>query len=124
VPSRPKRTALVVEDDAQLRDLYRVALRQLGFVVTATSDGVEALRYLDTTTPNLIVLDLGLPRLSGRDVQREIAAHPETHKIAIIVVTGEDTHIPNPSDYACVLRKPIALETLAAAVQKCVGHAV
>jgi DNA-binding response OmpR family regulator len=124
VPWRPKRTALVVEDDAQLRDLYRVALRQLGFVVAAASDGVEALRHLEATTPNLIILDLGLPRLSGRDVQREIAAHREIRDVPIIVVTGEDTLIPNPSDYACVLRKPIDLETLAAAIQKCLGHAV
>ena len=120
--SRPTCTALVVEDDAQLRELYRTALRQLGCAVAAFGDGVEALRYLEGATPDVIVLDIGLPRLGGRDLQREIDAHPESRAVPIIVVTGADTPIPNPSDYACVLRKPLELEALVAAVQKCLGR--
>jgi DNA-binding response OmpR family regulator len=96
-----------VEDDAQLRDLYRTALRQVGFSIAAVGDGVEALGYLEAAVPDVIVLDIGLPQLNGLDLQREIDAHAETCDIPIIVVTGGDTPVPNPSDYACVLRKPI-----------------
>ena len=57
-------------------------------------------------------------------MQRAIDAHPEIRVVPISVVTGSDTPIPHPSDYACVLRKPIELEALVAAVQKWVGRGV
>lgn len=57
-------------------------------------------------------------------MQRAIDAHPEIRAVPISVVTGLDTPIPHPSDYACVLRKPIELEALVAAVQKWVGRGV
>lgn len=121
MPSPRRPTVLIVEDDAQLRTLYRAALTVAGYVVIAVEDGVDALRHLDATGPDAVVLDLGLPRLHGRDVQREIASHSETRAIPIIVVTGSETDDLNASDYACILRKPIDLHTLVAAVQRCLN---
>lgn len=110
---------MVVEDDPQLRRLYRDALRLIGgYAVVAAEDGIAALRYCDAATPEAVVLDLGLPRLSGRDVQQELATHRETRHIPIIVVTGDSSAL-NVSDFACVLRKPIDVADLVAAVQRC-----
>jgi CheY-like chemotaxis protein len=53
------------------------------------ADGIEALYQLDSELPDLVVLDLGLPRLSGRDVQQDIFANPRTRHIPILVVTGD-----------------------------------
>jgi CheY-like chemotaxis protein len=64
------------------------------------------------------VLDLGLPRLDGRDVQRELAAQPRTRRIPIVVVTGQTANI-NEQDFACVLHKPIQPDALVSAVQNC-----
>lgn len=108
-----------MEDDPQLRMLYRSVLTAAGYVVVAVEDGVDALRHLDANGPDAVVLDLGLPRLHGRDVQREIAAHSDTRAIPIIVVTGGDTGDLTASDYACILRKPIDPESLVEAVQRC-----
>jgi DNA-binding response OmpR family regulator len=113
---------LVVEDDPQLRELYRSALIHAGYAVVAVEDGVDALRYLDAKTPAAVVLDMGLPRLNGRDVQREMAAHRLTEHIPIIVVTGQTMDI-DERDYACVLRKPIDPESLTTAVQSCLRRA-
>jgi DNA-binding response OmpR family regulator len=99
--------------------MYRAALSVAGFATIAVGDGIEALRYLDTQAPHAVVLDLGLPRLGGLDVQQEIAAHAETRDIPIVVVTGSDTSHLRESDFACILKKPADPEDVVQAVRKC-----
>jgi twitching motility two-component system response regulator PilH len=108
---------LVVEDDAPLRAMYRTALRMAGFYVNEASNGLEALRALDSDPPDLVVLDLGLPIVSGYAVRTEIAAHSHTRNIPVVVVTG--TEPDTPLDVPCLLRKPVSPEALVAAVNKC-----
>jgi CheY-like chemotaxis protein len=114
-----KRRILVVEDDDDLRRLYVTALMLAGFDVGQATDGLEALHYLDgATPPDLIVLDLGLPNVSGYVVRQEIAAHAHTRDIPIVIVTGS----PTPADrlnVACVLRKPVTPDQLVEAVRIC-----
>jgi CheY-like chemotaxis protein len=107
---------LIVEDDADLRRLYRTALQFGGFEVLESGDGFHALHLLEQRTPDLVVLDLMLPTISGQIVQQEMAAKLHTRDIPIVVVTGspenlEDLHVP------CVLRKPITPERLLNAVR-------
>ena len=113
------RHVLVVEDDPTLRELYRSTLRGAGYAVVAVGDGVDALRRVERARPDAVVLDLGLPRLPGRDVQRELKSAPDTRNIPIVVVSGSDTSDLNPADFACVLNKPISTDALVAAVQDC-----
>ena len=95
-----------------------------GYAVVAVADGVTALAAIDTETPDAIVLDWGLPYLSGGDVQRELAAHADTRHIPVILVTGiASDEIINRSDFSCVIRKPVDLIDLLAAVRKCVARA-
>jgi CheY-like chemotaxis protein len=114
-----QQSVLVVEDEAPLRELYRSALRAVGYAVVAVDDGLDALRRVERTPPDAVVLDLALPRLSGRDVHRELKAHPKTHDIPVIVVSGTDTSDLDPNDFACVLKKPISIDSLIHAVQNC-----
>lgn len=109
---------LVVEDDPALRELYRSALRTAGYSVVAVEDGIDALRRVERRVPDAVVLDLGLPRLGGRDVQRELRSRPDTQQVPIIVVSGTDTSDLRPGDYACVLQKPINADALLVAVEK------
>ena len=120
-PSQRRTTLLVVEDDPDLRSLYNVALSMAGYVVVAVGDGIEALRHIDSDPPDGIVLDLGLPRLGGRDVQQEVAAHAETRDIPIIVVTGLPTHEQQirTVDVRCILQKPVKPEELVHAARTC-----
>lgn len=111
---------LVVEDDPPLREFYRSALRQAGYTVLTAEDGLAALRCIENRPPAAVVLDLVLPRLSGRDVYRELQAQPSTRDIPIVVVSGHDTSDLNEADFACVLRKPLDPDTLVGAVQQCV----
>ena len=107
---------LIVEDDAPTRDLLRTVLGARFKVITA-ADGLEALHRLETERPAVIVLDLGLPLLDGRDVARELAAHGDTARIPIVVVTGRDRINLREGDAAAVLRKPVDPEDLLEAVE-------
>lgn len=83
---------LVVEDDFYIRDLYRVALEHSGFRVITTADGEQAMEVLATVRPDLVLLDLMLPRSSGFDVLHFIRAaeHLPEH-LPVVIVTNLDT---------------------------------
>src|SRR5688572_31383709 len=119
VPPARRSTILIVADDAELRALYRAVFEMEGYAVVAVEDGVAALQYIEAEPPGGIVLDLGLPRLSGQDVQREVAAHLETRDIPIVVVTGRVLDDLDPGEFACVLRKPIDVDDVVAAARRC-----
>jgi DNA-binding response OmpR family regulator len=114
---------LIVEDDADLRRVWRLALQLEGFEVEEAGDGIMALRRLDNHPPDLVVLDLGLPALGGLSVQQEIAAHAVTRDIPIVIVTGSPDDL-SAVDVSCVLRKPIGPEQLIATVRRCLRSAV
>ena len=110
-------TVLVVEDDPHLREAYRSFLTASRYRVLVASDGLAALTTIDHECPHVVVLDLGLPRVSGWDVYRDLRSRPETEKLAIIIVTGNELRDIQPRDVA-VMRKPVAPEELASAVDR------
>ena len=116
-PSTP--VVLVVEDDSSLREFYRTILRQAGYSVVAVADGRDALDWVEQHTPAIIVLDLALLHVSGRDVQQELRSHADTRNIPIVVVTGDDTSDLNKNELACVLHKPVTAEALVETVDQC-----
>src|SRR5580704_14334389 len=65
-------TILLVEDARKLRDLVRSYLERAGFTVLSTASGAEALNLAASASPDLLVLDLGLPDVSGETVAREV----------------------------------------------------
>lgn len=113
-----RRRVLVVEDDAAVRRMYRAALGFAGFDVIESEDGLGALRHIDQYPPDIVVLDLMLPTVSGFIVQQEIAAHAHTRNIPIVIVTGSDMNLDH-LDVPCVLRKPVSPDRLVDAVRSC-----
>ena len=113
-------TVLIVEDDYDLRRMFRTALALAGFEVLEAGDGLDALRVLDANRPEAVVLDLGLPIMSGEAVRQEIAAHAHTRQVPVIVVTGQPgTH--EALDAACILRKPVSPDRLVQVVKTCIA---
>ena len=110
---------LLVDDDPGTRELYRAALRLAELHVIEVGDGIEALRAIEAHAIALIVLDLDLPRLRGRDVAAEVKAHADTREIPIVVVTGTDAADLNRADVSCVVFKPVYPDVLVATVGKC-----
>src|SRR6187397_2404203 len=102
-----KQTILVVEDDEDLRRLFRMALTLSGYEVEEAGDGLEALQKIDQSPPDLVILDVMLPNVSGLVVQQEIAAHVFTRQIPVVIVTGSGLDLSDIRA-TCLLRKPIS----------------
>jgi len=77
-----------VDDDASVLELYRKKLIQGGFDVRIALDGLEAVKILSSFTPDLVVLDLMMPKLSGTDVLKFIRTRPALAKVPVAVLTN------------------------------------
>ncbi len=82
------RTVLLVEDSKLLRVNREHILKQAGYLVLTAVDGVEALILAYESHPDLILLDLMLPRLDGTSVLRTLKADPVTARIPVVMVTA------------------------------------
>ena len=79
---------LIVDDYVDALEAWRLFLRAAGFEVRTAADGVTALEEALANPPDLIVMDLELPRMSGLDVARALRERDETRDIPLIVATG------------------------------------
>ncbi len=83
---------LLVEDDFFIRDVYRMALEQKGYQVLLAEDGKQALEIYDRELPDLVLLDIMLPRLGGMEVLKYIRKKADkTGKTPVIMMTNLDT---------------------------------
>jgi len=86
--SKDKETILIVEDDPNIARLLEVYLGQRGYDILMAGRGEEALAICRATPPDLIVLDVRLPDMSGYDVGQALRAAPDTQNIPIVVLTA------------------------------------
>lgn len=80
---------LVVDDDRNLRKIIQTNLELAGYDVTTAATGDEALRVLDVTHPDLVVLDVMMPLMDGYEVARRIRRHPSNTYVPIIMLTAK-----------------------------------
>ena len=88
--SSPDATVLVVEDEDSFVDALTLGLKREGFRVQVARDGAEALAMFDAVQPDLVLLDVMLPRISGIDVCRELRTRS---RVPIIMVTAKGSEI-------------------------------
>lgn len=81
---------LVVEDDLSLSDVLAFSLRRAGYEVVTAFDGLAALQLWETENPDLLVLDLNLPKLDGLAVCRQIRSQAQTPIIILSVRSGDE----------------------------------
>ncbi|MEN3309591.1 MAG: hypothetical protein V7603_5793 [Micromonosporaceae bacterium] len=122
-------TVLMVEDDADDVYLTQEALRasRLRMVLHVVNDGVEAMRYLrregehaQRRRPDLVLLDLNLPRMDGREVLAEIKEDPTLTEIPVVVLTTSKAEEDVAASYRhhanCYISKPVDIEQFRAVV--------
>lgn len=117
------KTILIVDDDDSVRELIEFIVKKEGFKTASTGDGEDAVNKAKTLSPNLILLDLMLPKFGGFEILRELQGD-ETANIPIIIITGRYTdrstsemikQEPNVKDF---LEKPVKPPVLAALIHK------
>lgn len=83
----PKKV-LIVEDDFFIRDLYQIEAQKFGYLVSYAADGEEALNKIKTEHPDIILLDLMLPKIDGIEVLKTLKSDPTLSKIPVIIATN------------------------------------
>ena len=119
--AEPRSTILLVEVDDNLRRLFAIALTLHGYDSIEARNGVEALTILDRGAFDAVVLDLVLPDIDGASIRQEIAAHPGSGHLPVIIITDsrEPLRHLNP---ACVLYKPTTPGDVVNAVRRCLAE--
>lgn len=82
-------TALVIEDDDDIRRLLEVVLGQAGYTVAAAATGADGLEALESRTPDLLMVDVGLPDLEGYEVVRRARPRIEGHIVMLSARTQD-----------------------------------
>jgi CheY-like chemotaxis protein len=83
-----KNRVLIVEDNAEVRELMGLFLRRAGYDVAEAMTGVAAIEQARATHPDLIIMDLGLPEMTGDEATAHLKADPSTKDIPVIVNTA------------------------------------
>jgi CheY-like chemotaxis protein len=124
-----QKTILVVDDEADVRTFLSMALTEAGFTVITANDGFEALDRVKEKKPDLISLDLVMPKRSGAKFYRDLQKNKDWAKIPIIIVTGharddlgkadlKELTMQGPGVY---LEKPIKPASYIAAIKNILG---
>jgi signal transduction histidine kinase len=115
-PSEQKKTILVVDDEAPIRKLLREQLEAEGYIVREAKDGMDAITQVRKQSPDLIILDVIMPQISGFDVAAILKNNPETRRIPIIILSivgeeersyrlGADKYLTKPIDTEALLKE-------------------
>jgi CheY-like chemotaxis protein len=107
------RSALIVEDNDDIARFVKVVLEQIGFTIKIAVNGQTALDNLTDAPPDLVVLDLNIPKVSGVEVLRHIRAGEQFAATKVVVVSANPHMIDELYDLAdLVLQKPVSYSQL------------
>jgi CheY-like chemotaxis protein len=118
-PAGRRQRVLVIEDDVELRGVMRTALEDDGLVIIETGDGFAALAECERQAPEVVVLDLGLPRMSGAEFVAAYRRLP-TRVAPIVVVSARNDgqRIAKELGAAAFVAKPFSIQALSETVRR------
>ena len=121
-----RKTILAVDDDASTRKILAFRLKQAGYRVLTAESGEEGLRLAEQERPDLILLDIMMPKMKGRDVCARLKASPATARIPVIFLTalGLPDHIKGGMDLGAddYLVKPFQAAELKERIAVCLAR--
>jgi twitching motility two-component system response regulator PilG len=120
--SKPKgKTIMVVDDSPTVRKLISGKLEKCGHAVFCAGDGVEAVEQLASLVPDLVLLDINMPRMDGYQVCKAIRSNPATQDVPVIMISGKDGFFDKVRGRMAgttgYITKPFGPETLMKAVE-------
>ncbi len=114
-----KPLALIVEDERDIAALFRHVLDVAGYQTEIAMNGKEALTHLESTRPDILLLDLNLPGVSGVKILEQMRADQRLMTVPVVVITGHSEMADNlPVEPDLVLLKPVNLDQLSNLVQR------
>ena len=113
---------LIAEDEPDIRELVAFTLRFAGHEVTATSNGEEAVQVASQIMPDLILMDVRMPRMTGYEACKHLKANPVTANIPVVFLSakGQEAEVRTGLDVGATeyILKPFAPDQLAARVKE------
>jgi twitching motility two-component system response regulator PilH len=111
---------LIADDNDGARALLTSVLESRGYRVTVTSDGFEALEQLQESLPDLMLLDIQMPRMDGCEVCRVVKNRPDTRGIPVVLVSGlaDAAELASEAGADGFVHKPFSLDTLLTEVRR------
>lgn len=116
---------LIVEDFDDLRELLKLLVESCGYEVIEATNGIDAVMSVKAETPNLILMDIGLPSLDGITTTRIIREYLNGLDVPIIAVTAFDKEYQEEAiEAGCnsVLRKPVELDSMERLINKFLAY--
>ena len=111
---------LIVDDDPRITGLLRLALQRAGYSVRTANSGRDGLRAALEESPDVMILDVYMPDMSGDQVLREMTRHPRLSRVPVILATGEVDEPPAVTGFS-LLHKPFSLEELYTTVRRAIA---
>jgi CheY-like chemotaxis protein len=115
------RTILVVEDEFDVQQVVADVLRDEGYTVSVCGNGREALVSLSKSPPDVIVMDVMMPLLSGHQVLEEMQKRPGLKDVPVILMSETSPRASEPRLWRAFLKKPFRLDQLLDAVTRVSG---
>jgi CheY-like chemotaxis protein len=121
--SRERRLVLLVDDCQDTRELYAEYLELSGFDVKEAENGIVAIDEAVRVRPDIIVMDMSLPKLDGREAARQLRADARTKSIPLVMISGyDDDNLPsNDGLWDHYLGKPCPPEELVSVIGRLVA---
>jgi CheY-like chemotaxis protein len=94
-----KKTVLVVDDEPSVVTYLETLLGDAGYEVLAAEDGEQAWRLFEERRPDLVSLDINMPKKSGMKLYREMREHPELGRVPVVVVTAVTGYGGDPGEF-------------------------
>jgi DNA-binding response OmpR family regulator len=117
----PLKEVLIVEDNPDLLELFSTILTKHGYQVRPFLSGKAALNSARQKTPDVILLDINLPDMSGYDVCSQLKIDDDTHDVPVIFCSSINDHTAKTRAFAvggsAYLKKPVLMDELVACVQ-------
>lgn len=116
-------TALIIEDEVELSEIFADVLQGDGFVTEIVRDGQTAYDLLATSTPDFVLLDMHLPRVSGLDILALLRTEPRLANTKVMIVTADVFLAKLVADKAdVVLVKPVTADDISRHAARLLGR--
>lgn len=121
----PEKTVLIIEDEADAAELFAEMMRVSGFRVLKTTSSAPAMTMMTAEKPDIVLLDIMMPDISGLDILRQIRRDPALANIPVVVISAKSmpADIKNGMEAGAstYLTKPVGFLELKEAVERALG---
>ena len=120
-----QRTVLIIEDEEDAADMFAEMMRVSGYRVLKTTSSTPALTMMSDEKPDVVILDIMMPEISGLDILRQMRRDPALVNIPVVVVSAKslpaDIKIGMEAGASIYLTKPVGFIELKEAIERAIG---